>query len=196
MSNRAVDPVSTKRSRKENGKGVYVWFDRERKAVIMAAQIDGSTVHLGLDRNTVQSFLHGACGLLGTHPATAASAAAPAAPTQTASALEDAAGIQSSPDWRRLELPQGRYVPVAVIDICTQGPVPFLSFIARQAPFGAPPLVRIPADRAALMRLVMMLALGSAYGGWDLDVPEWLFDLVQARAEADAALDQVRLSRL
>ena len=188
--------------------GMRVWHHPERDQIMACVSGPGSKRTMALGKETIQAFIHSVCHMIEREhePADAedhefkkADGNDDHVQSRTHPCLqviENSAALQSAMPWRGMGLQEPKPEVIVAIDIIRSGPVTEIAFIARQAPFGTPPVCRIEADTSALHRLVMMMALSSAYGGWNLEVPTWLYEATVARAQSDAALDKARKSAI
>jgi hypothetical protein len=188
--------------------GMHVWHHGERDQIMARVSGPEYTRTMALGKETIQAFLHSVCHIIESGHETVDTEdpefrkahgsddnAQPRA-DPCLQVIENSAALQSAMPWRCISLQEPKPEVIVAIDIDSDGPVTFVSFLARQATFGTPPVCRIEADTFALHRLVMMMALSSAYGGWNLEVPTWLYEATVARAHSDAALDQARNSSI
>jgi hypothetical protein len=176
--------------------GMHIWHEHGLDQVMAFIGNNDHGLQLGLDQMALQAFIRTACRILETTDDGGKSRQATPPSSLPLRHIDKTASIHSNPAWHRLRFSAKRSVSVAAINLEPDGPVTVVSFIARNAIFGSPPVCRINADSTCLHRLVCLFALGSAYGGWNIDVPEWLYDAVNAHAVYDTQMDGFRFSRV
>jgi hypothetical protein len=142
--------------------GMRVWHHPERDQIMACVSGPGSTRTMALGKETIQAFIQSVCHMIereheaadaedhGFNKADGNDDHVQSRTNPCLQVIENSAALQSAMPWRGMGLQEPKPEVIVAIDIIRSGPVTVIAFLARQAPFGTPPVCRIEAATATV----------------------------------------------